>query len=118
MSKFNTKWTLALTVAFIIVVICTWVAHYHYQLHEIVWFKKVSRESASFNIVSSNLSKDVDWSLIKRRPKPKPKKNELWDKWIVVTSVAHPTDQVKKLSKIKGWKLVVVADKKTPVNWK
>ena len=119
MNRCNGKWTLALTVAFVTVVIYTWITYYHYyQLHEVIWFKKVRKESSNFDIVSFNLSKGVDWSSVKRRPKANPKKNELCKKWIVVTSVAHPTDQVKKLSKIKGWKLVVVADTKTPVNWK
>ena len=119
MNRCNSKWTLALTVAaFVTVVIHTWITYYHYQPHEVIWFKKVRNESSNFDIVSFNLSKDVDWSSVKRRPKANPKKNELCKKWIVVTSVAHPTDQVKKLSKIKGWKLVVVADTKTPVNWK
>ena len=58
----------------------------------------------------------VDWSKIEKR-KPPPA-SEMHDKWIVVTTIAHPTDQVKKLSKITGWRLIVVADTKTPKNWK
>lgn len=41
----------------------------------------------------------------------------LHDKWIVVTSIFAPTEDMKKLSKTKGWKMVVVGDKKTPKDW-
>ncbi|CAI5450740.1 unnamed protein product [Caenorhabditis angaria] len=39
-------------------------------------------------------------------------------KWIVVTSISHPTDDVKRLASFKDWNLVVVADTKTPIDWK
>src|SRR5579885_1799997 len=39
------------------------------------------------------------------------------DKWIVVTSIQHPTKQLKKLANIQGWRLLVVGDKKTPSDW-
>ena len=39
------------------------------------------------------------------------------DKWIVVTTIQYPTEQLKKLSRIPGWSLVVVGDKKTPADW-
>ena len=38
-------------------------------------------------------------------------------KWIVVTSINEPTDQIKKLSKIKEFQLLVVGDKKSKTNW-
>ncbi|RCN42612.1 hypothetical protein ANCCAN_11414 [Ancylostoma caninum] len=38
-------------------------------------------------------------------------------KWIVVTTVQHPTEDIKRLSRIPGWTLVVVGDTKTPKNW-
>jgi hypothetical protein len=38
-------------------------------------------------------------------------------KWIVVTSINEPTEQIKKLSKIKGFQLLVVGDKKSKSNW-
>ncbi|KAL6728497.1 hypothetical protein Aduo_010267 [Ancylostoma duodenale] len=38
-------------------------------------------------------------------------------KWIVVTTVQHPTEDIKRLSRIPGWTLVVVGDTKTPENW-
>ncbi|XP_041376329.1 probable glycosyltransferase STELLO1 isoform X1 [Gigantopelta aegis] len=40
-----------------------------------------------------------------------------FDKWIVVTTIFSPTDDVKFLAKIPGWKVVVVADRKTPRHW-
>jgi hypothetical protein len=36
---------------------------------------------------------------------------------IVITSIFAPTEAVKRFSKIKGYKLIVVGDKKTPANW-
>ncbi|KAF1752612.1 hypothetical protein GCK72_019167 [Caenorhabditis remanei] len=39
------------------------------------------------------------------------------NKWIVVTSVNHPTEDVKRLSSFRDWNLVVVADTKTPIDW-
>ena len=61
------------------------------------------------------LKENIDWTKIeKKAPSPA---GETHDKWIVVTSIASPTEQVQKLSKIQGWKLVVVADLKTPKDW-
>ncbi|CAI2347398.1 unnamed protein product [Caenorhabditis sp. 36 PRJEB53466] len=38
-------------------------------------------------------------------------------KWIVVTSISGPTEDVKRLSSFADWNLVVVADTKTPNDW-
>eukprot|EP00081_Caenorhabditis_elegans_P013959 NP_493110.2 Uncharacterized protein CELE_F56H6.9 [Caenorhabditis elegans] len=40
------------------------------------------------------------------------------NRWIVVTSVSQPTEDVKRLAAIEDWNLVVVADTKTPLDWK
>lgn len=40
------------------------------------------------------------------------------DKHIIITTINHPTKAVKKLSKIKDHKLIVIGDYKTPSNWK
>ncbi|KAK6048449.1 hypothetical protein COOONC_14045 [Cooperia oncophora] len=39
------------------------------------------------------------------------------NKWIVVTTINYPTEDIKRLAKIPGWSLVVVGDTKTPSNW-
>ena len=39
------------------------------------------------------------------------------DKWIVVTTINYPTDTIRKLAAAPGWKVVVVADLKTPKDW-
>lgn len=39
------------------------------------------------------------------------------DKWIVVTTIQYPTEELKKLAALPGWRLVVVGDKKTPADW-
>lgn len=51
-------------------------------------------------------------------PLEKPPISEMHDKWIVVTSIFKPSDDIQKLANIPGWKLVVVGDKKTPKDWK
>lgn len=42
---------------------------------------------------------------------------ENFEKWVVITSIHYPTNQVIKLSTIPGWHVIVVADKKTPKDW-
>ncbi len=39
------------------------------------------------------------------------------DKWIVVTSINDPTDQIKFLANIDRFQLLIVADKKTNQSW-
>lgn len=39
------------------------------------------------------------------------------DKWYIITTINKPTEVLKKLSKLKGWHGLVVADKKTPKDW-
>ncbi len=39
------------------------------------------------------------------------------DKWIVVTTINYPTKAIQTLSECNNWQVVVVADKKTPVDW-
>lgn len=70
-----------------------------------------SRTNRSYNQLKLNL----DWERIPRKSSPPPE--ELHDKWIVLTTVSLPTEDVKKLAKIDGWKVVVVGDTKTPAGW-
>lgn len=37
--------------------------------------------------------------------------------WIVLTTIQYPTDAVKKLAMLPEWRVVVVADTKTPADW-
>ncbi|KAK6753881.1 hypothetical protein RB195_013084 [Necator americanus] len=50
-----------------------------------------------------------------------PSKNKsnslLHQKWIVITTTNHPTKEIERLANINGWKLLVVANRKTPRNW-
>lgn len=39
------------------------------------------------------------------------------NKYIIITSIFGPTEAVKKFAVLEDWKLVVVGDKKTPVDW-
>ena len=44
--------------------------------------------------------------------------SQLHERWIVVTTIQHPTVQMSKLASLKGWKMVVVGDVSTPANWR
>ena len=44
--------------------------------------------------------------------------SEKHDRWIVITSIAPPTEDVKFLANIPGWRVVVVGDTKTPDDWR
>lgn len=39
------------------------------------------------------------------------------DKYIVITSIFPPTEAIKKFVKLKGWKVILVGDKKTAPEW-
>ncbi|CAH3141878.1 unnamed protein product [Porites evermanni] len=64
---------------------------------------------------NTNFSTEIVWNEIPR--KPTPPDEEMNEKWIVVTTINSPTDDVKKLAAIDGWKVVVVGDTKTPADW-
>ena len=38
--------------------------------------------------------------------------------FIVITSINYPTEAIQKFSEIDGWQVIVVADLKTPENWR
>ena len=58
----------------------------------------------------------IDWKSI---PKNKlPPAEQLHDKWVVLTTINEPTNDVKKLADIEGWRVVVVGDTKTPKDWR
>eukprot|EP00761_Pharyngomonas_kirbyi_P006886 gb/GECH01006895.1/.p1 GENE.gb/GECH01006895.1/~~gb/GECH01006895.1/.p1 ORF type:complete len:771 (+),score=111.69 gb/GECH01006895.1/:1-2313(+) len=53
----------------------------------------------------------------KTTTKTKTFSNVYHENWIVTTSVNYPTQAIKKLAQLKGWKVVVVGDKATPQDW-
>ena len=61
-------------------------------------------------------TKEINWKEFPR--KPSPSKEEMHEKWIVVTTINSPTADVKKLAGIEGWRVVVVGDTKTPADWR
>ena len=61
------------------------------------------------------LSHSLNWENLRKLEEPP--KNEMHDKWIIVTTISAPTNDIKKLAQVQGWKLIVVADKKTPLEW-
>jgi predicted AlkP superfamily pyrophosphatase or phosphodiesterase len=40
-----------------------------------------------------------------------------FDKWIVITTINYPTEQVRRYSQMSDWRLIVVADRKTHIDW-
>lgn len=46
-----------------------------------------------------------------------PANQKLQSNWVVITTINHPTQTVTTIAKAAGWKVVVVADKKTPKDW-
>jgi len=66
--------------------------------------------------LTRNLTSEVIWKEIPR--KPALPAEDVHDKWIVVTTINSPTEDVKKLAGIEGWKVVVVGDTKTPADWR
>lgn len=60
-------------------------------------------------------AEEINWNEIPR--KQTPPKDDMHDKWIVLTTINAPTTDVKKLAGIDGWKVVVVGDTKTPADW-
>ncbi|XP_068752945.1 uncharacterized protein [Montipora capricornis] len=85
----------------------------YFQTAQIVATKKnYLRDLKDQNL---NIKENIDWKKIPRKPSPRPE--DMHDKWIVITTVSSPTEDVKKLSKIEGWKVVVVGDTKTPEDW-
>lgn len=72
----------------------------------------------SLHFVNSSISPKPLLNLIKERSNNNNKDDGIRGKyWVVMTSINPPTETVKKLSLLKDWKTVVVADKKTPKNW-
>lgn len=65
---------------------------------------------------TQNLTIAINWNEIPR--KSPPPVEEMHEKWIVLTTINPPTDDVKKLADIEGWNVVVVGDTKTPADWR
>ena len=65
---------------------------------------------------TQNLTTAINWNEIPRRSSPPVE--EMHEKWIVITTINAPTDDVKKLADIDGWKVVVVGDTKSPADWR
>lgn len=77
---------------------------------------KSSNDTNTADSVVEINTKEINWKEIPRLPSPP--KGEFHDKWIVLTTINTPTADVKKLAGIKGWKVVVVGDTKTPADWR
>ena len=82
----------------------------------VIWKDLQHRSTNQTMEDAAKLIKDINWKEIAR--KPTPPANEMHDKWIVITTINSPTEDVKKLAGIEGWKVVVVGDTKTPADWR
>ena len=66
---------------------------------------------------SSNATSDNNEYQSLSNTKVKPKTLVQKSKWIVVTSINMPTEQIKQLADIKDFQLLVIGDKKTKQTW-
>ena len=88
-----------------------------FSMDSVVIWKDLQHRSTNQTMKdAAKLIKDINWKEIAR--KPTPPANEMHDKWIVITTINSPTEDVKKLAGIEGWKVVVVGDTKTPADWR
>lgn len=80
---------------------------------------KVQKSSLDWKSVKTEkrLKRSINWDKFLATSLPKPKKEDMHEKWLVVTTISEPTEDVKKLAQVKGWKLLIVGDKKTPEPW-
>ena len=61
-------------------------------------------------------SLELDLEEVKPFPRPDPSK--MHERWIIVTTIFAPNQDIKLLAKIPGWKLLVIGDLKTPSDWR
>ena len=95
---------------FCLLFICIWYNVYF------VFKNKSDNTPKTFDQLKNNLI--YGKKQIKNEQIPIENSNLSCDKWIVITSISLPTDDVKYIHDASfDWCVVVVADKKTPTNW-
>ena len=80
-----------------------------------------SRHRTSYRTASRNVqgkSDDIPKSTKISNCKMKADPGVYFEHWVVLTSIQSPSNIVRDLANIKGWKLLVVGDTKTPRNWR
>lgn len=70
------------------------------------------------NVIRTRELSSLELNLEEVEVLPKPANSEMHERWIVVTSIFAPTEDMKLLAKLPGWKMVVVGDKKSPKEYK
>ena len=103
----KSKRVILLTIVFSLILVLSYILYGSFRYVETL---------AARTANDSQIKGNIDWKKIPRKPSPRPE--DMHDKWIVMTTVSSPTEDVKKLSKIEGWKVVVVGDTKTPEDWR
>ena len=98
-------------IVFIVVLVLSFISYGYIQT-----MPRIANHSRDLKDQDRHVEVNIDWTKIPR--KPSPRLEDMHDKWIVITTVSSPTEDVKKLSKIEGWKVVVVGDTKTPEDWR
>uniref|UniRef100_A0A069DNC8 Conserved uncharacterized protein n=1 Tax=Clytia hemisphaerica TaxID=252671 RepID=A0A069DNC8_9CNID len=71
----------------------------------------------NYQVTISTIDEGFSFQNYKAKRQIEVAENEKHDKWIVITSINPPTEDVKKLAKIPGWKVVMVGDTKSPKDW-
>ena len=113
-------------VRFLFVAVIALICYYFHSMHSALFNEPTCKRPigrngfpadwSSVQRSHNQLKLNLDWEKIPR--KSSPPLEELHDKWIVLTTVSYPTEDVKRLAKIDGWKVVVVGDTKTPADWR
>ncbi|CAH1782196.1 unnamed protein product [Owenia fusiformis] len=117
---------------FVSVSLFMYYSHYQ-QNHEIIRYNEevhvkktyVAKETSRLNGRFDFKSKTNKESHIEESKKEVDEVKEVYNvgpikdtnKWIIVTSIASPTQDIKSLAKLTEWQLLVVADTKTPKDW-
>lgn len=83
--------------------------HRHFHIH-----RKLYLDWGHLDYLSPQNSY-VAWHKVKHRDPPPLESQH--DKWIVITTSTGPTEAVKALAAVEGWKVVVVGNTHTPPDW-
>ncbi|XP_001627412.2 probable glycosyltransferase STELLO1 [Nematostella vectensis] len=114
MTEAMTRLSLTRTVIFTAIVLQVFVFYYFYTCSEHVSSNDSNAQWKRVKRIPRQAT-EVNWESVKRNQAPP--KDEMYDKWIIITTINEPTEDVKKLASIEGWKVVVVGDTKTPSGW-
>ncbi|CAA7060193.1 unnamed protein product [Microthlaspi erraticum] len=75
-------------------------------------------QSQSTQSIQSLTRPQINWNSIQiLSDKTSPYANFRTEKWIVVSVTNYPTEELKGLTKLKGWQLLAIGNSQTPKDW-